>query len=100
MELTDFLLHTDRVPILDYMGVQIDEVALPERITPVPRRRCGISESHIYYKGKSLNINIYHKQTELEKDSLNVTLIQIIIFLESKYKLKKANSIRLLVSLA
>lgn len=54
MELTDFLLHTDRVPILDYMGVQIDEVALPERITPVPRRRCGISESHIYYKGAGI----------------------------------------------
>ena len=52
------------------------------------------------YQDPHININIYHKQTELEKDSLNVTLIQIIIFLESKYKLKKANSIRLLVSLA
>ena len=61
--------------------------------------------SYIYYmfsgyQDPHININIYHKQTELEKDSLNVTLIQIIIFLESKYKLKKANSIRLLVSLA
>lgn len=52
------------------------------------------------YQDPHININIYHKQTELEKDSLNVTLIQIIIFLESKYKSKKANSIRLLVSLA
>lgn len=51
------------------------------------------------YQDPHININIYHKQTELEKDSLNVTLIQIIIFLESKYKLKKANSIRLLVKL-
>ena len=51
------------------------------------------------YQDPHININIYHKQTELEKDSLNVTLIQIIIFLESKYKLKKANSIRLLASL-
>ena len=48
LELTDYLLQTDRVPILDYMGVQVDEVALPEAITPVPRRRCGISENHVY----------------------------------------------------
>ncbi len=39
MERTDFILHTDRVPILDNRGVQIDEVVLPEKITPVPRRR-------------------------------------------------------------
>ena len=51
------------------------------------------------YQDPHININIYHKQTELEKDSLNVTLIQIIIFLESKYKSKKANSIHLLASL-
>ncbi len=54
MELTDFLLQTDRVPILDYRGVQIDEGVLPEAITPVPRRRCGISESHTYYKGAGI----------------------------------------------
>lgn len=54
MELTDYLLRTDRVPILDYMGVQIDEAALPEVITPVPRRRCGISEKHTYYKGAGI----------------------------------------------
>ena len=51
MERTDFILHTDRVPILDNRGVQIDEVVLPEKITPVPRRRCGVSEGHTYYKG-------------------------------------------------
>ena len=28
--------------------------------------------SYIYYKGKSLNINIYHKQTELEKRQLAI----------------------------
>ena len=54
MEKTDFILHTDRVPILDDRGVQIDEVALPEKITPVPRRRCGVSEAHTYYKGAGI----------------------------------------------
>lgn len=54
MERTDFILHTDRVPILDERGVQIDEVALPEKITPVPRRRCGVSEGHTYYKGAGI----------------------------------------------
>ncbi len=54
MERTDFILHTDRVPILDNRGVQIDEVALPEKITPVPRRRCGVSEGHTYYKGAGI----------------------------------------------
>lgn len=54
MERTDFILHTDRVPILDNRGVQIDEVVLPEKITPVPRRRCGVSEGHTYYKGAGI----------------------------------------------
>ncbi|MDE5718563.1 MAG: hypothetical protein K2I53_13280, partial [Lachnospiraceae bacterium] len=54
MARTDFILHTDRVPILNEMGVQIDEAPLPEMITPVPRRRCGISESHTYYKGAGI----------------------------------------------
>lgn len=54
MERTEFILHTDRVPILDERGVQLDEVALPEKITPVPRRRCGVSERHTYYKGAGI----------------------------------------------
>lgn len=73
MELTDFLLHTDRVPILDYMGVQVDEVALPETITPVPRRRCGISESHIYYKGAGI---IYQGHYVNEPDKHMIRLSQ------------------------
>ena len=54
LERTEFIVHPDRVPILDERGVQIDEVALPEKITPVPRRRCGVSEGHTYYKGAGI----------------------------------------------
>lgn len=73
MELTDFLLHTDRVPILDYMGMQIDEVALPEAIKPVPRRRCGISEKHIYYKGAGI---IYQGHYASEPDEYMIRLAE------------------------
>ena len=38
------IFTTDRIPIIDTDGSKIDEVQLKEKIRPVPRRRCGISE--------------------------------------------------------
>lgn len=48
------IFTTDRIPIIDTDGSKIDEVQLKERIRPVPRRRCGISEKGIFYKGAGI----------------------------------------------
>ena len=45
--------------------------------------------SYIYYKGKSLNINIYHKQTELEKRQLAITPDTDYDFLRIEVQVKK-----------
>lgn len=54
MKLDHILIDTDTIPILDMNGEQLDEVRLPEKITPTPRRRCGCSESHTFYKGSGI----------------------------------------------
>lgn len=45
--------------------------------------------SYIYYKGKSLNINIYHKQTELEKRHLEFDPDTDYDFLRIEVQVKK-----------
>ena len=45
--------------------------------------------SYIYYKGKSLNINIYHKQTELEKRQLECDPDTDYNFLRIEVQVKK-----------
>lgn len=51
--------------------MQIDEVILPERITPVPRRRCGVSDGHTYYKGAGI---IYQGHYANEPDASMIRL--------------------------
>lgn len=46
--------------------------------------------SYIYYKGKSLNINIYHKQTELEKRQLACDPDTDYDFLRIEVQVKKS----------
>ncbi len=46
--------HTSSVPIFNSKGQKIDEVALPQVVTPVPRRRCCISDNNVYYKGAGI----------------------------------------------
>jgi len=46
--------------------------------------------SYIYYKGKSLNINIYHKQTELEKRQLECDPDTDYNFLRIEVQVKKS----------
>ena len=46
--------------------------------------------SYIYYKGKSLNINIYHKQTELEKRQLECDPNTDYNFLRIEVQVKKS----------
>ena len=50
----------------------------------------NIDLSYIYYKGKSLNINIYHKKTELEKRKLARNPDIDYDFLRIEVQVKKA----------
>ena len=54
MKLEHILIHTNTIPILNMNGNQLDEIKLPEKITPTPRRRCGWSKSHTFYKGAGI----------------------------------------------
>ena len=54
MKLEHILIHTNTIPILNMNGNQLDEIKLPEKITPTPRRRCGCSKSHTFYKGAGI----------------------------------------------
>lgn len=50
----ELLFSTDRIPIWDAQGHVVDAIALNRRIRPVPRRRCGVSEDGLYYKGAGI----------------------------------------------
>lgn len=54
MNLDNMIICTDVVPVYDEDGIQIDEIRLPEKIVPVPRRRCGRSKSQNFYKGAGI----------------------------------------------
>ncbi len=48
------IIKTDKIPIWDERGVRIDEVVLPEVITPTVGRRGGFGDSGVYYKGAGI----------------------------------------------
>lgn len=54
MRLEHLQICTDIIPIFDMNGNQLDEIKLPEKIIPTPRRRCGCSKSHTFYKGAGI----------------------------------------------
>lgn len=54
MSFDDLTIYTDKVPIIDEKGKQFDEIKLPEKIRPMQRRRCGISDNEVYYKGAGI----------------------------------------------
>lgn len=54
MKYNDLKFATNVIPIFNEDGVKIDEVYLQEKIIPVPRRRCAISESGVFYKGAGI----------------------------------------------
>lgn len=54
MKYNDLKFTTNIIPIFNEDGVKIDEFHLKEEIMPVPRRRCAISESGIFYKGSGI----------------------------------------------
>ncbi len=47
-------IKTDRIPIWNERGVRIDEVILPETVTPTLGRRGGFADSGVYYKGAGI----------------------------------------------
>lgn len=49
---------TDRISIYDVNGNVIDEIDLPEKITPIPAKRTGISDKGLFYKGSGV---VYQK---------------------------------------
>lgn len=55
----------------------------------VNRDKSGADSSYIYYKGKGLNINIYHKKTELEKRQLVCDSDTTYNFLRIEVEVKK-----------
>ena len=54
MSFEKLLFSTDTIPVIDAAGAKIAEIRLKEKIRPVPRRRCGISEQNLYYKGAGI----------------------------------------------
>ena len=54
MNCKDVQFYTNTIPIINDKGERIDEIKLSEKIRPVPRRRCGISDNEIYYKGAGI----------------------------------------------
>ncbi len=54
MRLDQTLVYTDIVPIYTTDGIKLDEIKLPEKIMPTPRRRCGCSKNHIFFKGAGI----------------------------------------------
>lgn len=54
MNLHHTIIYTDTIPIYNINGILIDEIKLPEKITPTPRRRCGCSKNHIFFKGAGI----------------------------------------------
>ncbi len=64
--MNDLKFSTNTIPIINDSGRIIDKVVLPEMIWPVPRRRCGYSESGIYYKGAGI-IYTGHYVNELDE---------------------------------
>lgn len=47
-------IKTERIPIWNEKGIKIDEVLLPEAVTPTVGRRGGYGESGVYYKGAGI----------------------------------------------
>lgn len=54
MNYNDIIYSTDTISVIEANGKKIDEVRLREKIRPVPRRRCSISDKGIYYKGAGI----------------------------------------------
>lgn len=54
MDLDNIMTYTDIVPIYNKKGTRINEVKLPQKIIPTPRRRCPCSKEHIFYKGAGI----------------------------------------------
>lgn len=55
---TVFRKQINVIPIFDVGGRQIDAVRLPEKITPLPAKRTGISDRGVFYKGAGI---VYQK---------------------------------------
>lgn len=73
--------YTKTIPIIEANGKKIDEIILNEKIKPVPRRRCGISETGLYYKGAGI-IYTSHYVNELQD---TIQLIEKTSNLYEKY---------------
>ena len=54
MNNSDLVLYTDTVPVIDKKGRKIDEIRLGEKVKPVPRRRCCVSDNGLFYKGAGI----------------------------------------------
>jgi len=58
--------ETNEIPIMDKKGTILEKIFIPEKVKPVPRRRCGFSESGLYYKGAGI-VYTGHFVNELEE---------------------------------
>ena len=54
MNITLTKFETDKIPVYNAAGLQIDEILLPEAIRPSHHRRGGFSETGAYYKGAGI----------------------------------------------
>jgi len=54
MFFNNLIYFTKRVPIINEKCEKIEEIVLKEQVYPIPRRRCAISNTGIYYKGAGI----------------------------------------------
>lgn len=57
---------TNEIPIMNKKGKILEKIIIPEKVKPVPRRRCGYSESGLYYKGAGI-VYTGHYVNELDE---------------------------------
>ena len=69
MRRENIMFSSSAVPIISIDGKKEDEIKLPEKIYPVPRRRCGISKMGLHYKGAGIYIPGIMLMTMIREDS-------------------------------
>lgn len=78
------------IPNVEDFLKEISDDGLDVPDTTIAKNVDNTDLSYIYYKGKSLNINIYHKKTELEKRQLACDPDTDYDFLRIEVQVKKA----------
>ena len=75
MRRENIMFSSSAVPIISIDGKKEDEIKLPEKIYPVPRRRCGISKMGLHYKGAGI-IYTGHYVNDYDPEDSRLSLVE------------------------